>query len=120
MKKSFRPFVGLLVGSGVALRAPAQIAANFNFDSLPDGAVASAFNTPQIGFHHAHYVPFLDGFGDPIASSEHWEIDTVNASLYPVTAENPFNYGSGAAPRVRTRCRRSGNRCSSPSMRRTT
>jgi hypothetical protein len=95
---SLHRLLGAALATLLAATASAQITASFNFDALPDGATASLFNTPQISFHQAHFVPFTDALGDPIAGSDHWEIDLVNDSLFPVTAENPLTYGSGPAP----------------------
>jgi hypothetical protein len=95
---SLRLLLGAAVASFLAATASAQLTASFDFDALPSGATTSLFNTPQLSFHQAHFVPFTDAFGDPIAGSDHWEIDLVNDSLFPVTAENPLDYGSGPAP----------------------
>ena len=84
--------------STVVFTASAQISAHFDFDGLPSGSLASAFNIPQISFHQAAFLPRTDGFGDPIAGTEHWQIDTLNDGLFPLTVEDPLFYDRGPAP----------------------
>ena len=95
---SLRHLLAAAFAAVLATSASAQIISTFNFDAVPNGATASLFNTSKVSFHQAHYVPFLDSFGDPIAGSDHWEIDVVNDTLFPVTAEDPLDYGRGVAP----------------------
>ena len=74
----------------------ADLLGAFNFDILPSGTAASAFNTPAISFHNAKFAPTLDSFGDPIVGSDHWQIDTAFDSLLVVS--NPLDFGRGPAP----------------------
>ena len=95
---SLRHLLAAAFAAVLATSASAQIISTFNFDSVANGATANLFNTSKVSFHPAHYVPFFDSFGDPLAGSDHWEIDVVNDTLFPVTAENPLDYGRGVAP----------------------
>lgn len=83
---------------GLALTASAQLTQTFTFDAVSAGTEANAFATSTISFHQAHYVPKLDEFGDPIVGTSHWEVDTVNDLLTPVTVESPLTYDRGPAP----------------------
>lgn len=70
----------------------------FDFDAVPSGTAVNSFAPSGVSFHQAYFAPSLDGFGDPILGSEHWQIDPLNDPLFPVLAENPADYTYGAAP----------------------
>jgi hypothetical protein len=88
----------VLVAATAALPASAQIATLLDFDSVPSGTLASTFDTPNFSFHQAYSIKFLDVDGDPIAGTDHWAIDADSDAAFPVTVENPLDYGYGAAP----------------------
>ena len=90
----------ILIAAGLALASVQTSRADLvpfsvNFDGLPSGTTANTFAPAGLDFHFGMFVPELDGFGDPIAGSEHWEPDLTAPS---VLAENPASFGYGAAP----------------------
>ena len=70
---------------------------SFNFDSVASGTFASSFNTPAFSFHNATYIASVDEFGDPIPGSEHWQIDTVSDTDFPVTVDTITDWETSAA-----------------------
>jgi hypothetical protein len=85
-------------GSASAGAPAGTLNATFNFDSQSSGSLASLFNTPQVTFHNAKFAPTLDGLGDPIAGTDHWQIDATSDTAFPLLVENPSLYGRGSAP----------------------
>jgi hypothetical protein len=75
---------------GAAVRADAY---TIDFDG--PGSTAGAFAPIGLNIGYGMYVPTLDAFGDPIAGSEHWELDLSGGSV-PVL--DPGSVGWGAAP----------------------
>jgi hypothetical protein len=79
---------------GAAATAQASLSAvSLNFDGA--GSTASAFTPAGLTIGYGQFVPDLDGFGDPIPGSDHWELD-LGAGAVPVI--NPFTVGWGVAP----------------------
>lgn len=70
------------------------IATTINFDTLPSGTAANAFAPSGWSFDFGMFAPDLDGFGDPIPGSAHWQVDPS----FTVQAENPLNRNYGSAP----------------------
>lgn len=66
---------------------------SLNFDG--PGTTAEAFAPVFLTIGYGQYVPALDGFGDPIPGSEHWEIDPLGGDV-PVV--DPSTVGWGLAP----------------------
>lgn len=99
-----KPLATLLVAAAslaVAAGASANsfdLSASFSFDSVSSGSLASLFNTSLVTFHNAKFAPTLDGFGDPVPGTEHWQIDTASDTAFPLKVENPSLYGRGSAP----------------------
>lgn len=103
MKNSFRliavaAFLAAAVGAFATPPPTGTLNMSFNFDSGSSGTFASVFHTPQVTFHNAKFSPTLDGFGDPILGTDHWQIDTASDTAFPLLVENPSLYGRGAAP----------------------
>ncbi len=78
--------------AAVALALPAS-AAVFTFDG--PGGLANDYATPGFSFRPAAFFAANDAFGDPIPGSETWRFDHTAPAI---TAENPSDYGRGAAP----------------------
>ena len=100
MRKSF---VALLAVAALAAAAGSTYAGgglndSFNFDSQASGSLASLFNTSQVTFHNAKFAPSLDGFGDPITGTDHWQIDAASDTDFPLLVQNPSIFGRGSAP----------------------
>ena len=100
MRPTFRFLAAAAVFLTVAAGASAQLSLNasFNFDSQASGSLASLFQIPQSGFHNAKFAPTLDGFGDPIPGTEHWQIDAASDAAFPLLVQNPNLFGRGSAP----------------------
>ena len=103
MKKSLAALLAAAVAAaaGSALAGgppPNTFSLAFNFDSLPSGSLASLFSTSQVSFHNAKFTPTLDGFGDPIVGTDHWQIDTASDTAFPLLVQNPNLFGRGNAP----------------------
>ncbi len=75
--------------------AQTSLAITLSFDGPPSGNAANTFAPVGWSFDFGIFAPSLDGFGDPIPSSDHWQIDT---SAPTVLAEDPTTRGYGAAP----------------------
>ena len=89
---------GFLLAGSVAQAAPINY--TFTFDGVPNGTAVNTIPQPAVvgtSFYNAIYTPNLDAFGDPIAGTEKWRIDT-DPTTPAVTAENPSLYARGAAP----------------------
>jgi hypothetical protein len=92
-----------LKASAIALAAFASLPTSasivdIHFDNVATGSTATSAAPSGIEFFQAHYVNDLDTFGDEIANTEKWQIDTDNNNLFPVSVENPLLNGYGAAP----------------------
>jgi len=99
MKKSLAALLAAAAFAAAAGSASAQVInVTFNFDSQPSGSLASLFGTSQVTFHNAKFTPTLDGFGDPIVGTDHWQIDTASDTAFPLVVQNPTLFGRGNAP----------------------
>jgi hypothetical protein len=84
--------LALLAATLFGAAAPAQA---FTLDFEGAGTTAQSFAPAGLTIGYGVYVPYLDGFGDPILGSEHWELDL---SAPPVPVGNPNDVGFGLAP----------------------
>jgi hypothetical protein len=89
-----------LLQRGLALSAAALLGAAATGHALfldfeGPGTTAQAFAPAGLTIGYGVYVPSLDGFGDPILGSEHWELDL---SAPPVPVGDPNAVGWGLAP----------------------
>lgn len=71
---------------------------NLDFDTATGATDASAFAPSIFSFHNATFAPDLDGFGDPVVGSDHWQIDTASDTSSPVQVDSTSANGWGAAP----------------------
>jgi hypothetical protein len=92
-----RKLTGLALGAVALLGAAAtgQAAGPFSLNFDGPGSTAEAFAPIFLTIGYGQYVPTLDGFGDPILGTEHWELDPSGGSV-PVI--NPSIVGWGLAP----------------------
>lgn len=61
------------------------------------GSTAAAFAPAGLTIGYGQYVPTLDGFGDPIPGSDHWELDST-AGPVPVINPSIVNWGTAPSP----------------------
>ena len=78
---------------GAAATGRASTPFSLDFDGA--GSLADSFAPFGLTIGYGHYVQDLDGFGDPIPGSYHWELD-FGAGSVPVI--DPSTVGFGAAP----------------------
>jgi hypothetical protein len=93
-----RKQLGLALSAAALLGAAATSqAAPFilNFDG--PGSIADDFAPGFLTIGYGQFVPTLDGFGDPIPGSEHWEIDPLAGDV-PVLDPSTVGYGSAPSP----------------------
>ena len=95
-----RKLLGLALSAAALIGAAATSQATIlpasvilDFDGL--GTTAGDFTPSFATMAYGQFVPTLDGFGDPIPGSDHWEIDP-SGGLVPVS--NPSLSGWGPAP----------------------
>ena len=84
----------------LAASAHAQLVSLDFDDATGSPALASQFDTSRYSFHNAVYLPKVDEFGDPVAGTDHWQIDADADLATPLTIENPSleEWGRGNAP----------------------
>ncbi len=94
-----RKHLGLALSAAALLGAAATGQAagpfNLNFDGI--GSVAEDFAPTFLTIGYGQYVPTLDGFGDPIPGSDHWELDLGGGSV-PVIDPSTVSYGNAPSP----------------------
>ena len=93
-----RKHLGLALSAAALLGAAATSqAASFivNFDG--PGSIANDFTPVSLSIGYGQFVPTLDGFGDPIPGSEHWEIDPLGGNV-PVLDPNTVGFGLAPSP----------------------
>jgi hypothetical protein len=89
-----------LAAASLGLSCASAASFSTNFDSQPDGSLASLFANADFSFHNGLFGPLQDGFGDDIPGSEQWQIDTQADLDFPlaVIATGAVPGGYGAAP----------------------
>lgn len=93
-----KPILGLALGAAALLAAAATSqAAPFILTFDGPGSIAGDFTPGFLTIGYGQFVPTLDGFGDPIPGSEHWEIDPLGGSV-PVLDPGTVGYGSAPSP----------------------
>jgi hypothetical protein len=80
----------LTASIAATLSAVALSAASFstNFDSQPDGSLASLFSNADFSFHNGFFGPLQDSEGIDIPGSDQWQIDVGSDSSFPLTVVN--------------------------------
>lgn len=90
-------FLGLALGAlalcGTAATGLAAGPFSLNFDG--PGTTADAYTPEFLRIGYGVFSPSLDEFGDPIPSSDHWQLD-LSAGSVPVN--DPSTHGFGTAP----------------------
>ena len=88
--------LGLALSAAALFGAAAtgQAAGPFSLTFDGPGSTSDLFTPSFLTIGYGQYVPTLDGFGDPIPGSDHWELDGSG----PVPVINPSTVGWGAAP----------------------
>lgn len=74
-----------IAASALGLSCASAASFSTNFDSQPDGSLASLFANADFSFHNGFYGPLQDGFGDDIPGSDQWQIDTQSDLDFPLT-----------------------------------
>jgi len=95
MKTNKKLGLALFAAALLGAAATGQAAGPFNLNFDGTGSVASDFAPIFLTIGYGQFVPTLDGNGDSISGSEHWELD-LNAAPVPVI--NPSTVGWGVAP----------------------
>lgn len=80
---------------GAAATGSAAGPFSLNFDG--PGSTAEAFAPSFLTIGYGQYVQQLDGNGDGIPGSEHWELDPSSGSV-PVIDPSTIGYGSAPSP----------------------
>jgi hypothetical protein len=93
LKISVRAALAAAALLGFTAGARAVESFHLNFDG--PGSTADDFAPAGLSIGYGQFVPFLDGDGDAIAGSEHWQIDPTWGAV-PVI--DPSLVGWGAAP----------------------
>lgn len=90
----------LAAGLAAAALASSASAASFSTNFEPAGAdtLAALFANADFGFHNAYFSPLQDEFGDDIAGSDQWQIDTDSDTAFPLHVIATADAGYGAAP----------------------
>ena len=88
----------LLLPLVAAVGARAELTFSFDFDTVPAGSNASVLDGSAVSFHNAVLALREDADGLEIPGTEHWTVDFAADAATPVTIDNPFDWGFGAAP----------------------
>jgi hypothetical protein len=94
-----RKHLGLALSAAALLGAAAtsQAAGPFSLNFDGPGNIADDFAPIFLTIGYGQFVPTLDGFGDPIPGSEHWEIDPLGGDV-PVIDPSTVGYGTAPSP----------------------
>jgi hypothetical protein len=85
--------------ASLALAASASaVTFSTDFDGQAAGSLASLFANGDFSFHNGSYLPLTDSFGDNIAGSDQWQIDTASDASFPLQVLNTVDAGYGVAP----------------------